>query len=82
MNEHENIRAALDALASSPKVASTVAAATAGMGFASIMSQIQTVLGLISLIIGCVVGLYVLRIHAIKHKIYQRMWDNNESLKE
>lgn len=82
MKDHENVRAALEAAASNPKVASVVAAATSSMGLASIMAQVQTVLGLISLAIGCVVGLYVLRINSIKRKIYQRMWDNGESLKD
>lgn len=84
MNEQgqESVKVALEAVASHPKVASTVAAATAAMGATSILSQVQTVLGLISLGIGCVVGLYVLRINHIKRKIYERMWENGESLRE
>jgi hypothetical protein len=83
MNEQsEGVKAALEAVASHPKVASGVAAATTAMGAASLLSQIQTVLGLISLAIGCVVGVYVLRINHIKHKIYERMYEKGESLKE
>lgn len=82
MTEHDNVSAALDAVASNPKVATAVAAATSAMGAASVLSQVQTVLGLISLAIGCVVGLYVLRSNRIKTKIYQRMLDNGESLRE
>jgi hypothetical protein len=82
MNEAENIQAALETVASHPKVATVVSAATASMGMATLLSQINTVLGAISLGIGCVVGVYVLRINAIKRKIYQRMLDNGESLKE
>lgn len=82
MNEPENIRAALESLASDPKVASTVAAATTSMGAASLLSQIHTLLGIISLLIGCGVGLYVLRINHVKHKIYERMLADGESLKD
>jgi hypothetical protein len=82
MSEQESARAALEAVASNPKVASAVAAATASMGTASLLSEIHTFLGVISLIIGCVVGWYVLRINAIKRKIYERMYENGESLKE
>lgn len=82
MGDQENVKAALEAVASNPKVASIVAAANITMGAASILNDIQTVLGLISLAIGCGVGLYAFRIQQIKHKIYQRMLENGESLKE
>lgn len=82
MSEQESAKAALEAVASNPKVASVVAAATASMGATSLVSQIHTILGVISLAIGCIVGLYVLRINAIKRKIYERMYENGESLKE
>lgn len=82
MSETENVRQALESAASNPKVASTVAAATAAMGTVSLMSEIQTLLGMISLTIGCIVGLYVLRINSIKYKIYKRMWEDEESFKE
>ena len=81
MNE-QSVKEAFEAVATNPKVASTVAAATASMGAASLLSNIQTVLGLISLAIGCLVGIYVLRIHAIKRKIYERMLERGESFKE
>lgn len=82
MNEAENIKSALEAVASNPKVASAVSVVTTSMGVTAVMSQIQTILGLVSLAIGCLVGIYVLRINAIKRKIYQRMLENGESLKE
>lgn len=78
----EGVASAAEAVASNPKVAVAVSAVTSAMGAASILSQIQTVLGLVSLAIGCGIGLYVLRINVIKRRIYQRMWDNGESLKE
>lgn len=82
MNEPENARAVLEAAASHPKVATVVALTTTSMGTASVLSEIHTVLGVISLAIGCLVGLYVLRINHIKSKIYQRMLADGESLKE
>lgn len=82
MNEPDNMRAALEAVASNPKVSSIVAATTASMGAASLLSQIHTILGIISLLIGCGVGIYVLRINSIKRKIYERMLANGESLKD
>lgn len=78
----EGTASAVEAIASNPKVASVVAAATTTMGAASVLSEIQTVLGLISLAIGCVIGLYVLRINKIKLQIYERMRDQGASIKE
>ena len=82
MNEPESVASALQSVASDPKVATAVSAVTGIMGTVSVVSSIQTVLGVISMVISCVVGLYVLRCNRIKEKIYQRMWDNGESLKE
>lgn len=82
MTDHENIAKALEAAASHPKVATAVAVTTAGMGVSSLMSEIQTALGLVSLVIGCVVGLYVIFINHTKAKIYRRMLKDGESLKE
>lgn len=82
MKEPESIQQALEVVAGNPKIAGTVAVTTTSMGAASVLSQIHTALGLISLAIGCIVGIYVLRINAVKHKIYQRMLKDGESLKE
>ena len=82
MSDQENVRAVLEAAASHPKVATAVAGATTAMGWASMLSMTQTILGSISLFIGCLVGFYVLRINMKKEKIYERMLQNGESLKE
>ena len=82
MSEQESIKGALETVASNPKVASIVAALTGSSGAAALLSEIHSVLGAVSLLIGCVVGIYVLRINSIKRKIYQRMYENGESLKE
>jgi len=82
MSDQENVRTVLEAAAGHPKVASAVAAATIGLGSGAVLAQVQTALGITSLVIGCIVGLYVRRINAVKLKIYQRMLENGESLKE
>lgn len=81
MNE-QSVKDALEAAASNPKVAGVVAAATTSLGTISILSQIQTVLGIISVGIGIVIGIYVVRINRTKSKIYERMLANGESFKE
>lgn len=81
-NLSESVASAVESVASNPKVAAAASASLTAMGAASVLSQIQTVLGIVSLAIGCGIGLYVLRINAIKFKIYQKMLDKGESLKE
>jgi threonine dehydratase len=81
-NLSDSVASAVEAVASNPKVAAVASASLTTMGAASVLSQIQTVLGIVSLAIGCGIGLYVLRINAIKYKIYQSMLDKGESLKE
>jgi hypothetical protein len=79
---NESLASAVEAVASNSKVAVATAAATTAAGTTAILNQIQTVLGIVSVVIGIGIGLYVLRINAIKKQIYQRMLDNGESLKE
>ncbi len=81
MND-QSIKSALETALSNPKVASIIAALTGSSGAASLLSQIHTLFGVISLAIGCMVGLYTLRILHIKGKIYKRMERDGESLKE
>ena len=78
----DGARSTLEAVAGNPKVSSAVAAATTSMGTASLLSEIHTVLGIISLLIGCAVGIYVLRINAIKRKIYERMLRDGVAIKD
>lgn len=74
--------AAVEAVASHPKVAMAVSAGTTALGTASVLAEIQTVLGVVSVLIGIAIGLLVWRINAIKLKIYQRAWQNGELPKE
>lgn len=82
MSEQENIKAAVETTLSNPKVSSVVAAITGTSGAAGLMSDIHFILSSISLAIGCLVGLYTLRILHIKSKILKRMEQNGESLKD
>lgn len=76
MNDPNGIKAAVETAASNPKVASIVAVTTTSLGAASTLELMQSVLGLVSLVIGCLVGLFVIRIHWIKYKILRRAWDS------
>jgi hypothetical protein len=82
MSEQENIKAALETTLSNPKVSSVVAAITGTSGAAGLMSDIHLLLSSISLAIGCLVGVYTLRILHIKGKILKRMERDGESLKD
>jgi hypothetical protein len=82
MSDQENVKAAIETTLSNPKVSSVVAAITGTSGAAGLMSDIHFILSCISLSIGCLVGLYTLYILHIKAKIYKRMQEDNESLKE
>ena len=75
MNGHETLRSAVEAAASHPAIASSVAATTTISGSIAILSQTATVLGVVSLAIGCVVGVLVIRVHWIKYKLLKREWD-------
>jgi hypothetical protein len=78
----EGAASAVEMLASNPKVATAVSAAAAAAGTTAILNYIQTSLGILSLVLGCAIACYVLRINAKKLQIYQRMLENGESLKE
>lgn len=80
MNEPETIKSAVEAAANHPVIASAVAASTTTMGTFSILSQTQTILGIVSVAIGCVVGLFVIRVHWIKYKLLRRQWDSGGML--
>jgi len=78
----ETVSNVLEAAASNPKVATTVAVTLNALGTAALLSQLQTILGLVSLGIGCAIGIYALRCNITKNKIYERMLKDGESLKE
>lgn len=82
MNDQETVKSALETALSNPKVSSVIAALTGSSGAAALLSQIHTIVGILSLAIGCLVGVYTLRILHIKGKILKRMEQNGESLKE
>lgn len=82
MNDQETVKSALETALSNPKVSSVIAALTGSSGAAALLSQIHTIVGILSLAIGCLVGIYTLRILHIKGKILKRMEQNGESLKD
>lgn len=77
MSATETAVEALTEAASNPKIAIGVAATTTSLGAASTLELLQGGLGLASVIIGCIVGLFVIRVHAIKYKILRRAWEND-----
>lgn len=82
MSDQGNVKAAIETALSNPKVSTVVAAVTGTSGAAGLMSDIHFILSSLSLGIGCLVGLYTLRILHIKSKILKRMEQNGESLKD
>ena len=75
MSEHETLRSVVDAAASHPAIAGAVAATTTTSDAIVVLNQTATILGVISIAIGCVVGLLVIRVHWIKYKLLKREWD-------
>lgn len=69
----------MEAAASNPKVASAVASATTMLGAGSIVDIINGWLGLISMIVGALVGCFVIRVNHVKYKILKRAYDNGET---
>lgn len=70
MQEHgqqifDGARAFVENAASNPKVATVVATSSAGMGYMS-PAMIESVVGTITLIVGCITGLIVMTIQGIK----------------
>lgn len=82
MSDKETVQSAIETALSSPKVSAIVAALTGSSGAAALLAQLNSFLGAISLTIGCLVGIYTIRILRIKGKILDRMERDGESLKE
>lgn len=82
MIETGDVLAAVEAAASNPKVATTVATGTTLMGGMMALDQIQTFVGTVSVIIGCVVGVFVILVHSMKYKLLKRAWDQGELPKD
>jgi hypothetical protein len=82
MSEKETVQNAIETALSSPKVSSVIAALTGSSGAAALFTSLNSFLGAVSLGIGCLVGLYTIRILSIKGKILERMERDGESLKE
>lgn len=73
-NEPETLRAAVEAVASNPKVATVVAAGTASLGAAAKFEFIQGALSAMSMTVGIITGCVVLAIQSIKLVRVWRAW--------
>lgn len=82
MSDKETVQSAIETALSSPKVSTIIAALTGSSGAAALLAQLNSFLGAISLTIGCLVGIYTIRILRVKGKILDRMERDGESLKE
>lgn len=78
MSDPKSLSAAAETLASNPKVASTIAVGATSMGYAGTMEMLHGIIGLTSMIIGCIVGLFVIRVHYLKGKQLQRALDASD----
>ena len=74
MSEHETARQAIEAVASSPKVATAVAAGTASLGAAVQFDVLQGALSIVSMLVGIITALVVLGIQTIKLVRVWRAW--------
>jgi len=66
MKDPENVRSAIESAASSPKIATAVAASTTALGAATRMEAIQGWLSVASMVVGIVTALVVLGIQLIR----------------
>jgi len=86
MSDQESVKAALETALqtalSNPKISTLVGALTGTSGLAALMSGINSILGVISITINCVIGFYTIRNLRLRGKILERMDRNGESLKE
>jgi hypothetical protein len=74
----EGLRASVEQLASSPKVAAVVATGTASMGALARMDMIQSAIGTASLIVGFITGCLVMCIQGVKLMRVYRSWTPNQ----
>jgi len=74
MSEPNSVRAAAEAIASNPKVATAVATSTVTMGAASQLEILQGMLAVVSLSVGILTAIVVLAIQTIKLVRVWRAW--------
>lgn len=78
MKEPESARAAIEAVASSPKFATAVAAGNMSLGAAAKFELIQGALSLASLTVGIITACVVLAIQTIKLVRVWRAWQADQ----
>ena len=82
MNGTETLRAAAETIASHPSIAGATGVTLSGAGIVAILAQASTVLGVISLVTGIVVGWFVIRVHNLKYKLMMREWNQGVKTNE
>ncbi len=76
MSELSAFRQAFEEAISNPKVATGVAAAMGSLGGAAVLDLVQGFFAFVSLLLGCIIGILVIRVHLVKYKLLKRAWDN------
>lgn len=77
----ETVRAAAEAVAGNPSIATVTSVTLSGAGLTALLAQVSTVLGAVSLIVGIVVGIFVIRVHHLKYKLMMREWEDGSPTK-
>jgi hypothetical protein len=76
--DETGVRATIEAIASSPKVAAVVATGTASMGAMAKLELLQSAIGTASLLVGFMTGCVVLTVQTIKLVRVWRSWTPNK----
>ena len=78
MRDMDPIKSAIEAAASSPKVATLVAAGAASAGAATQMDVLQGALSIVSMGVGILTALVVLAIQLIKLHRHYKAWQRDQ----
>ena len=73
----ETVRAAAETAANNPFIAGATSVAASAAGLTAILAQVSTALGVVSLLVGIVAGIFVIRVHHLRHKLMMREWNGS-----
>jgi hypothetical protein len=76
----EAAKAALETAASSPKVALMTATVSTSVGLGAVLTEVNSVLGTIGIVLGLMVTAAVLCVHVMKFRLMKREWDKPEGI--
>lgn len=79
MSAIENVRAAMMEAASNPSIGGGVSATAIVAGTMAVITQVTTILGFVSIVVGIIAGIFVIRVNHLKHKLMKREWDSGAS---